>query len=80
MNQFRKKNKIFEILEDVTVVYTDGYKMFYKAIRFDDHLIITGHVAINGKFIEEGGIPRDNIKEIIYETQDKNIKKILLGQ
>ena len=80
MNQFRKKNKKCEIFEEVTVIYTDGDKMLFKAIRIDDHLIITGHIDIDGKFIEEGGIPRDNIKEIVYETEKKMLKKISLDQ
>ena len=58
---------MFEILKNATIVYIDGVKERFDAIRMTDKLVITGHILkSNGssEFKEFGFISRSNKKEI----------------
>ena len=69
------KNKIVEILEDVTIVYNNGEKEFYNAINITNSWVFTGHFRNNKEFIEGGGIPKDNIKDIICNMKRRVYKE-----
>ena len=61
---------MIEVMENATIVYTDGVKEQFEAIYLTDKRIITGRIFNrNGKeeFKEYGIISRQNIKEI-YNT------------
>ena len=65
---------MFEILKNATIVYIDGVKERYDAIRMTDKMVITGHILkSNGsaEFKEYGFILRQNIKKIYNGTKIK---------
>jgi hypothetical protein len=65
---------MIEILKNATIVYIDGVKERYDAIRMTDKMVITGHILkSNGsvEFKEYGFILRQNIKTIYNGTKIK---------
>ena len=69
---------MIEILKNATIVYIDGVKERYDAIRMTDKMIITGRILkTNGteEFKEYGFILRQNIKQI-YNGSKIKIKRI----
>jgi hypothetical protein len=58
-----EKNKKFEILKQVTIIYTDGIKENFEAIRKIDKGVIIGRI-IDDEFVDCGFISKRNIKEI----------------
>lgn len=70
---------MFEILKNATIVYIDGVKERFDAIRMTDKMVITGHILkSNGstEFKEFGFISRRNIKEI-YNGTKIEVKKLI---
>ena len=58
---------MIEILKNATIVYIDGVKERFDAIRMTKKMVITGHILqSNGsvEFKEYGFISRKNIKTI----------------
>ena len=58
---------MIEILKNATIVYIDGVKERFDAVRLTDKMVITGHILkSNGsvEFKEYGFISRKNIKTI----------------
>jgi hypothetical protein len=51
------------INKDATVIFTDGTKEHFDAIRITDKGVLIGKI-IDGKFEAYGFIPKHNIKEI----------------
>ncbi len=71
-----KKNalsEMIEILEQATVIYTDGVKEIFDTIRLTDKGVVIGHISSCNddcdEFIDCGFISRNNIKNISYVTQ-----------
>ena len=65
---------MFEVMLNVTIVYTDGIKEQFDAIRLTAKRIITGRIhKSNGteEFKECGFISRQNVKEIYNGTKRK---------
>lgn len=63
-----------EILENATIVYTDGVKEQFDAIRMTAKKVITGRIFKLGKkeeFKECGFIARRNIKQIYNGSKRK---------
>ena len=59
-----------QILYDIIVVYIDGVKENFEAIKMKRNKVIIGRI-INSKFIDCGIISKNNIKEI----KDNNLRK-----
>ena len=60
-------NKEFEIIENVTIIYTDNISEFFDAIRLTDKGVIIGRVLKIDKteeFVECGFISNNSIKKI----------------
>ena len=58
---------MIEILKNATIVYIDGVKERFDAVRLTDKMVITGHILkSNGsvEFKEYGFISRKNVKTI----------------
>ncbi|UCB59190.1 MAG: hypothetical protein JSV67_02535 [Thermoplasmatales archaeon] len=51
------------IIKDATVIYTDGVKEYFDAIRITDKGILIGKI-IDGEFVDYGFIPKQSIKQI----------------
>jgi hypothetical protein len=69
---------MFEILKNATIVYIDGVKERFDAIRMTDRMVITGYIQKkNGsaEFKEYGFISRKNIKEI-YNGNKIKVQKL----
>ena len=69
---------MIEILKNATIVYIDGVKERFDAVRLTDKMVITGHILkSNGsvEFKEYGLISRKNIKTI-YNGNKIKIQKI----
>lgn len=69
---------MIEILKNATIVYIDGIKERFDAIRMTDKMVITGRILkTNGteEFKEYGFISRQNIKQI-YNGSKIKIQKI----
>lgn len=62
--------KMIEILQNATVIYTDGVREQFDAMRLTDKWVIIGRV-IDGEFVDYGFISRQNIKEINEGTKRK---------
>ena len=65
---------MIEILKNATIVYIDGVKERFDAIRMTDTKAITGRIVkVNGteEFKEHGFILKDNIKQIYNGTKIK---------
>ena len=68
--QYCKGNKIVdksnkgEIMKNTTIIYIDGVKEQFEAIRMIDKGVIIGRILDN-KFFDCGFISKRNIKEII---------------
>lgn len=63
-----------EIMENVTIVYVDGVKERFDAIRMTAKRIITGRIfETDGReeFKEYGFIPRHHIKQIYNASKRK---------
>ena len=52
-----------EILENAIVIYTDGNREIFEAIRMTDRGVIIGRV-LDDEFVDCGFISKGNIKEI----------------
>ena len=55
--------KMIEILQNATVIYSDGVKEQFEAIRLVDKGVIIGRILDN-RFFDCGFISKRNIKEI----------------
>lgn len=69
---------MIEILENATIVYIDGVKERFDAVRLTDKMAITGRIFNkDGKeeFVENGFISRRNIKTI-YNGSKRKVKSI----
>jgi len=69
---------MIEILENATIIYTDGVKEHFDAIHLTDKKVITGRILKTEKskiFKEYGFILRENVKKIYNGTKIK-IKNI----
>lgn len=55
--------KMLEIIENATVIYTDGVGEQLEVIRVIDKGVIIGRI-IGGEFLDCGFISKSNIKEI----------------
>jgi len=80
-----------EILENVTIIYDDGDRAIFETIHITDKGVIligrilkdekTGHCKSIGSidcheiFMEDGGIPKDNVKRIEGGTRRTVYKK-----
>jgi len=62
--------KMIEILQNATVIYTDGVREQFDAMRLTDKWVIIGRI-IDGEFADYGVISRQNIKEINEGTKRK---------
>jgi hypothetical protein len=65
---------MIEVLENATIVYTDGVKERYDAIHMTEKMAIIGRIfKINGTelFKECGFISRQNIKQIYNGSKRK---------
>ncbi|KYK25997.1 hypothetical protein AYK20_09205 [Thermoplasmatales archaeon SG8-52-1] len=65
---------MIEVLENVTIVYVDGVKERFDALRLTSRRVITGRIIkTNGteEFKECGFISRENIKQIYNGTKRK---------
>ena len=68
--------KMIEILQNATVIYTDGVREQFDAMRLTDKWVIIGRI-IDGEFVDYGVISRQNIKEI-NECTKRKIHKMKL--
>ena len=59
----KEKNNKFEILMHVVIIYKDGVRENFEAIRKIDKGVIISRI-IDGEFVDCGFIPSENIKEI----------------
>jgi hypothetical protein len=69
---------MIEILKNATIVYIDGVKERFDAIRMTDKMVITGRILrTNGtvEFKEYGFISRQNIKQI-YNGSKLKLQKM----
>jgi hypothetical protein len=69
---------MIEILKNATIVYIDGVKERFDAVRLTDKMVITGHILKSKEsveFKEYGFISRKNIKTI-YNGNKIKINKI----
>ncbi len=57
------KNKSGEIKLNATVIYTDGIKEQFEALRRTENGVIIGRI-LEGKFVDCGFISKRNIKQI----------------
>ena len=55
--------EMIEILENAIVIYSDGVKEQFEALRVIDKGVIIGRI-IDGEFLDCGFISKGNIKEI----------------
>ena len=53
-----------EILENAIIIYSNGKKELFRAIKLTKEGIITGRIMNNGEFIDAGFIAKTNIKTI----------------
>jgi len=56
-------SEVIEIIENATVIYSDGVKEQFEAIRMTDRGVIIGRVFDN-EFVDCGFISKGNIKKI----------------
>ena len=73
-----RRFEMIEILENATIVYIDGVKEQFDAIRLTHKRIITGRIFKNGEteeFVDCGFISRRNIKQI-YDGSRRKIRKL----
>lgn len=66
--------KMIEILQNATIIYSDGVKEQFEAIRLIDKGVIIGRI-IDGEIVEYGYISKNSIKEIKRGVK-KNIRKM----
>jgi hypothetical protein len=69
---------MIEILENATIVYIDGVKERFDAVRLTDKMAITGRIFVRQgveEFVENGLISRSNIKKI-YNGSKKRVRSI----
>ena len=82
--------EMIEILENAAIIYDDGDREIFEAIFLTDNEVIFGWILkiektddcksvssidCHEKFIESGGIPKDNIKHIKGGIKKKVFKK-----
>jgi len=69
---------MIEVMENATIVYTDGVKERFEAVYLTDKRVVTGRIyKTNGteEFKEHGFIYRQNIKEI-HNGSKRKVKNI----
>ena len=68
------------IIENATIIYVDGLKEIFDAIILKENGIYAGHIKSVNKdkkeFINHSYIPRNQIKKIIFLTENGEIKDI----
>jgi hypothetical protein len=65
---------MIEVMENATIVYTDGVREQFEAVYLTDKRLVTGRIfKINGReqFKQHGFISRQNIKEIYNGSKRK---------
>jgi len=62
-NKQKESFKVIEIIQNATVIYSDGVKETFEGLRVIDKGVIIGRVLDN-EFLDCGFISRGNIKEI----------------
>jgi len=70
----KENSEVIEIIQNATVIYSDGVKEQFEAIRLIDKGIIIGRI-IDGEFVDCGFISKGNIKEI-KNGKKRNIQKM----
>ena len=63
IDRSKESYEMIEIIENTTVIYTDGVGEQFEAIRVIDKGVIIGRV-IDDEFLDCGFISKSNIKEI----------------
>jgi hypothetical protein len=69
---------MIEVMENATIVYTDGVKERYEAVYLTDKRVIMGRIyKSNGtdEFREYGFISRNNVKHI-YNGSKRKVKHL----
>ena len=69
---------MIEVMENATIVYTDGVKERFEAVYLTDKRVITGRIyKSNGteEFKEYGFISRNNVKHI-YNGSKRKVKNL----
>jgi len=61
-----------EILENAIIIYSNGKKELFRAIKLTKEGIITGRIRDNGEFINGGFIAKTNIKTIKTVPNNEN--------
>ena len=66
--------RMIKIIENATIIYSDGVKEQFEAVRLIDKGVIIGRV-LDGEFMDCGFIPQHNIKHIKNGMKRKIPKK-----
>jgi len=68
------------VIENATIIYMNDLKEIFDAIILKENGIYTGHIKLlnedKKEFINHSYIPRNQIKKIIFLTEDGEIKDI----
>jgi hypothetical protein len=70
-NKSKKSVEVINIIENATVVYTDGVREQFEVVRQTDKGVIIGRI-IDGELVDCGFISKNNIKQI----NDGNMKQV----
>ncbi|KYK28805.1 hypothetical protein AYK20_06540 [Thermoplasmatales archaeon SG8-52-1] len=69
---------MIEVMENATIVYTDGVKERFEAVYLTDKRVITGRIYNsngNAEFKEYGFISRSNVKHI-YNGSKRKVRNL----
>jgi len=69
-NKQKESFEVIEIIKNATVIYTDGVKEQFEAVRMTDKGVIIGRVLDN-EFLDCGFISKGNIKKITDGVKKK---------
>ena len=71
--QEKSSGHLIEIIKKALVTYKDGHVALFDAIYIENNIVIIGRISKNNIFLQCGGIPKANIKNI-----NGNSKKVLI--
>jgi len=76
-NVIKDVNGKIQILKNVKITYNNGSYEHYKTIKLTKKGVFIGHFKKGKSYVEEGFIPKFNIKEIEGEIVNKIFRRIL---
>lgn len=74
-NKKDKTLETIEVFENAIVIFNNGARELFEVIHITDKEVVVGRILNHEVFVKCGGISRENIRYIKFDTKKKIHKK-----